>query len=194
LRYDVFALFWIKQKDLMKKLLLLIGITLFMNAASFAQCKELKEKKDSFTDKKERSGSVIIGNLFTKWKVDFSQSEDGNFVTWGIAMQGEFNRVFEAGTLMLFKLEDGTVLRLTTIDPTSPVTQAVGSGSGGVSIFTTYLLKFQLDNETVLKFAKSPIVDFKVEVPGQAIKNPPIKDRQMGNIQDVFECMAKGLK
>lgn len=178
----------------MKNLLMLIGLMLSTHAMSLAQCKELKEKKDDFSDKKERKGSVIIGNLFTKWKVDFAQSEDGNFVTWGIAMQGEFNRIFEAGTVMLFKLEDGTVLRLTTVEPTSPVTQAVGGGSSGVQVFTTYLLKFQLDDETVRKFAKSPIDNFKVEVPGQSIKNPPIKDRQMGNIQDVFQCMAQGLK
>ncbi|HRO43890.1 MAG TPA: hypothetical protein PL009_13720 [Flavipsychrobacter sp.] len=177
----------------MKNLLILIGLMLSIHTASFAQCKELKEKKDDFSDKKERTGSVIIGNLFTKWKIDFAQSEDGNFMTWGIAMQGEFNRVFEAGTLMLFKLEDGTMLRLNTMEPTSPVTQAIGGG-GSVQIFTTYLLKFQLDDETVRKFALSPIDNFKVEVPGLSIKNPPIKGKQMGNIQDVFQCMVKGLK
>lgn len=171
---------------------LLIGAILLLNVSASAQCKELKETKDAFSDHAERSAQVIIGNMRIKWSVDVYQSDGRNSMKWGIAMIGEFNQRFEEGTLMLLKLEDGTILKLKTSEASNPVTQAVSGGPGIVNVFTQYVLRFDLDKETLKKLANSPITDIKVDVPDQKIESPKVKDKQMEKLRSLFECMLEG--
>ena len=161
--------------------------------ASFAQnCKEVKEKKDAFTNKTEKSARIVIGNLMTKWLVEMFQSDGATTMKWGIAMQGEYNQKLEEGTKLLLKLEDGTVLTLNTSEPTTPITQVLSGGAGTVNVFSQYNLKFNLDKETLSALSSSIITDIKVDVPGLPIKNPKIKSSQMEKVMDVSGCFLKG--
>ena len=174
----------------MKNPFLLSCLLLVLTCNAIAQdCDGVKEKKDPFTNKTEKSARVIIGNLKIKWSVDVNQSDGETSMKWAIAMQGEFNQKFDVGTKLLLKLEDGTVLNLKTSEPSSPVTQAVNGGAGTINVFTTYSLKFVLSKESLTQLARSPIVDLKFDIPGQEIKNPKIKNNQMGKLQSVFTCL-----
>ena len=177
----------------MKKILVLLTLTLSICATASAQkCnKVLKEKKDAFSSKPEKTARVVFGNLTTRWLFDFSYIDGTSTVTLGIAMRGEFNQRLEVGTKLLLKLEDETVMTLETIEPTSPVTQVASGGAGTANIFTQYNLKFGLDEESINKLAASTITALKVDIPGQAIKNPPIKSKQMENVKDVFICLKQ---
>ena len=182
--------YYFGKKYSMKSTLFLVALSLVMSSSAIAQnCSELKEKKDPFTNKTEKTAKVTIGNLMTKWSVDINQSDGQTYMKWGIAMQGDFKQVFEQGTQLLLKLEDGSVLQLPTSEPSSPVTKVTDGGAGTVNIFTIYYLKFDLTKETLGKLAKSEITDIKVNVPGQEIKNPKIKSNQMGKLQDIFSCL-----
>jgi hypothetical protein len=110
---------------------------------------------------------------------------------WNIAMQGDFNQKINAGTNLLLKLADGTVIKLPTTETSNPVIQALNGGAGTINVFTTYVPKYNVPKETVAQLAKSPITDFKIDVSDQRIKNPKVKDNQMEKIQDVFKCRNK---
>lgn len=173
----------------MKKLLVILCACTLVYGPASAQCKKLKEKTDTFSGKTERTGHVVIGNLATKWKIDFAQSGDESSMTWGIAMVGEFNQRIEAGTPLLLKLADGSVLKLPTATPSSPVTQVTNGGAGTANIFSVYYLKYNLPKDVLTKLSQAQITDFKIDIPGQEIKNPKIKDSQMEDLQEMFTCL-----
>ena len=171
---------------------MLIAAALMISVSASAQnCNELKTEKDRFTDETVRHAKMTIGNLLTKWVIEVRETPKESFMTWSIAMQGEFNQKFETGAPLRLKLEDGTFLTLESVEPASPVTKATTSGSS-VNIFTIYNLKFKLTGKVVKPLAKSMIVDMQVDVPGQDIRNPKIKDRQMSKLQDIFICLLEG--
>lgn len=175
----------------MKKTLYLLTFALILGTNAIAQCGDVEEKKDAFTNKSTRHALIKIGNMAIKWGVEVEASEGKTTMKWHIAMQGEFNQKVDVGTNLLLKLADGTVVKLPTAEASSPVTQAYNGGAGTVVIFTTYILKFDVAEETIAQLAKSPITDIKVDVPDQRIKNPKIKESQMEKIQDVFKCLLK---
>ena len=173
-----------------KKFLLLFLLTACVANTTFAQdCGGVDEKKDSFTGKTIKSSRTVIGNLMMKWIVNMDQSDGATYMKWSIAMQGEYNQQLAVGTVLMLKLEDGKVLSLKTIEPTTPVTQALNGGSGTINVFSTYNLRFQLSKEELTALSKSSIEDLKIDVPGLSIKNPKIKGRQMGKIQDAAGCL-----
>lgn len=177
----------------MKKNLSLLALAILLSTAASAQkCdRVLKEKKDAFSDKTEKTARVVFGSLTTRWLFDFSYIEGNSTVTLGIAMRGEFNQRLETGTKLLLKLEDETILTLETIEPTSPVTQVADGGAGTASIFTQYYLKFGLDDKTINTLSASTITAMKVDVPGQEIKNASIKKKQMEKVREVFGCLKE---
>jgi hypothetical protein len=175
----------------MKKPLLLLALLLTIGANAFAQCGDVKEKKDPFSNKTTKHALVKLGNLSIKWAVEVDEVDGNVGMKWSIAMQGEFNQRINEGTDLLLKLADGTVIKLPTTEPSNPVTQALNGGAGTINVFTTYVLKYNVPKETVAQLAKSPITDFKIDVSDQRIKNPKVKDNQMEKIQDVFKCLNK---
>ncbi len=175
----------------MMKPLIMLAIALSVGISAKAQCGDVETKKDPFTDKTTKHARIKVGNMSVKWAVDVDAVDDKVVMKWTIAMQGEFNQRIEPGTNLLLKLVDGTVLKLPTTETSSPVTRALNGGAGTVVIFTTYVLKFDMSDETIAKMARSPITEFKIDVPDQHIKNPKIKESQMENIQDVFKCIQK---
>jgi len=170
-------------------LLVLILSTCLSNLATAQDCGGVDEKKDAFSGKTVKSARIFVGNLTTKWAVDLEQSEGATYMKWSIAVQGEYNQQLSVGTVLMLKLEDASIITLKTIEPTSPVTKATGGGAGTVNIFTTYILKFSLSRDDLAAMAKSPISDFKIDVAGQMIKNPKIKDKQMKKIMEASACL-----
>lgn len=149
----------------MKKILLSLTLLLAFGITAKAQCSDVEEKKDPFTNKTTKHARVKVGNLSIKWAVDVDVVDDKTTMKWTIAMQGEFNQRIEPGTNLLLKLADGTVLKLPSMETSSPVTQALNGGAGTVVIFTTYVLKFDMSAESIAQMATSPITDFKIDVP-----------------------------
>ena len=176
---------------MMKKLIILLSLAMAFGTKAVAQCGDVEEKKDPFSNSTTKHALIKIGNLAIKWGVEVDAADGKTTMKWHIAMQGEFNQKVDAGTNLLLKLADGTVLKLPTTESSSPVTQVYNGGAGTVVIFTTYILKFDIGNETIAQMAKSPITDIKVDVPDQRIKNPKIKENQMEKVQDVFKCLMK---
>ncbi len=169
----------------MKKLLLLSAFIGCTTAAVAQNCKSVDDKKDSFTGKTVRHARLVIGNVrTTRWMVELDQVDGQTSMKWNAVMRGEFNAAFPDGTIMLFKLEDGTVLKLGITEQTTPVSQFA---SGYVS--TQYELKFNLTKEELTHFAQSPIEAMKVDVPGMSINNPPIKDSQKEPITRACQCL-----
>jgi len=174
----------------MKKTILLFAFISCLVFNNFAQnCQIVKEKKDSFTNQVERSASVTLGDIFTRrWLIEFSQINGQSTMQWGVKMDGEQKLVFEKGTSLLLKLKDGTILNLKTTEQSDPVTQMAGAGFLA-KIITIFNLKFNLPVETLNLLSKNPIVDMKVEVPNQVIKNPEIRADQMEEFRTVCECL-----
>ncbi|HTN47759.1 MAG TPA: hypothetical protein VL098_15530 [Flavipsychrobacter sp.] len=177
----------------MKKLIALSILSLSLGNGGYAQnCKDLKESKDAFTNKIEKKAVVTLGaTMGTKWGVEFIQDDKETIMKWHIAMLGEYNTAIEAGTQLLLKLEDESILTLPTAEAAKPVTQAIGGGAGTVTVYSTFILKFVMNEEDLQKLAKALITNYKVDVSSMRIINPKEKEKQLKQIQNVCSCLLK---
>ena len=178
----------------MKKILTAAATLLFMSAGAYAQnCKLVKEKKDAFSDKSEKTAQVVTGKVSLmggiKWLWEFHQADGATSIKLSIAMMGEFNQPFEQGTRLLLKLENGKVLTLTTVNNANPVTQALNGGSGTINVFTTYMLSFKPAKEDLTALSQSTITDLKVDIPDRTIVSPKVVKKQMEQIMNVSGCL-----
>jgi len=178
----------------MKKIWILSLTLLASGLGTYAKnCKSVKDKKDAFSDKMERTAKVSIGKFNpmgggVKWLWEFLQADGATTFKLSVAMTGEFNQPFEQGTPLLLKLENGQLIKLETINSSNPVTQAI-TGSGTVAIFTTYMLSFKPSKEELIALSQSVITDLKVDIPDRTIKSPKVVNNQMEQIMDICGCL-----
>lgn len=176
-----------------------IFISLLLLTASIAgygqNCKGVKTEIDKFSKVETKNATINVGkiNLFiggVKWKLEFIQENGETTYKANIAILGEFNQVFGLDTKFYFLLDNDEVVAVTNTLPAKPVTQVLNDGNGNVTVFTTYILTFNLDKEELLRLGKGVVTDVKVEVPDQKIKSPTITKNKGQQLQDVVNCLA----
>ncbi len=166
-----------------------------LSLAGYGQCKIVKTQADKFNKKEYREASISVGSvkLFkggVKWLLTFSQEGGKTTLKASIAMEGEFNQVFDERTKFFFLLGNDQVIELENSVPAKPVTKAIVS-SGVAIIFSTYTLTLPISLENMRLMATSNVAEVKVEVPDQNIKSPDISKKEGQQINEIIKCLLE---
>jgi len=129
----------------MNKLILTIS---FVILASLSFGQKCKVQVDPFTNSK------VVSCEFGKYII-FSLKNNEILLRYQLQFDGEMNSEIPKGSLISFKLENGDIMELSTLDDASAVTIAGSTQSFTSAFVTEYFVTMKLTKEQLKSFASS---------------------------------------
>jgi hypothetical protein len=164
-----------------RKLLLLAIIIIASNFPCFSQKCEVS--KDPITGEK-----LITANYKDRWVYLESKNDQIKFsLMWWFS--GALNETVPKGSEVIFKLENGEIIKLNTVSDADPKRNA-----NQVGVFSAYTYEFIIDKAQLNKFASSKSVLIRLPDVKSGSSDMTGKD-QFGNLsKDYFKAIQKGSK
>jgi hypothetical protein len=168
----------------MKNIILLFFVILLLPSkrTSAQKCKLSRDEKDAFTGEITRTFSHYIH--VTKdgmvWNIHFERK--GNVYYWGYEPCSLGRALVNApiGTKVIVKLENGTIIENALEEDVKPTF---------VRETTHWKLLLKVNEETMRKFAASPITDIKTIIAYKEFYVSDLKDRRANIIQNGANCI-----
>ncbi len=168
----------------MKKisLLLLILFTIDCTQVSAQKC---KVAKDPITNE------TIASFDFKGRMVYYEHKQGKSTLEMRFTYGGQLNVIMEKGTELIFKLENGDILKLLTVSDATPKAQVVASQySAGVITYYSYVMAISKEDMAKLAGSKTILIRFPNGKGGQDDFIPKGRSKKIaGAIQKGAQCM-----
>ncbi len=176
------------QKRLITFIVLFICFFISNAEHLFAQNCKFKEEKDPFSNEVFKSAEYKIGPLTWNWILYLKQKNNNIEVSLNAESSGVSNTIISAGDTLYIRLENNEIIHLVSSQNVNP--NIFTKWSTG-TIWTKYLIQFEINDQLIRKLATSNITDMKININGNDLTLPKITKKQTTPIQKAFECLAQ---
>lgn len=170
----------------LKKLTVLSAIVVATTLSASAQkCNFDVDKKDDFTGAKVRNARVQFGTLFNRWFARLEQNGPKYYITVQASGAGNSNDIIPKGSKQLFRLENGSVVEVITIEDCAPV-QYVQQNARIISVYNP---KGEVSKEALKMLSESPTTRIRMTIAGKDYDSPELSDKEGKKIMNIAKCL-----
>ncbi|RYG39679.1 MAG: hypothetical protein EOO01_29080 [Chitinophagaceae bacterium] len=156
-------------------------------AVQAQKCKFDEDKKDPFGSGNHRLVTHKIGPPSWNWNFSLEQNDGKFYISMRMLRAGKMDEVYPAGRKVMLKLENGTIMELSSSQDFLPAFVVSNDGI----IWTNYIPKFEVSQQVVTDLSASRITDVKVTLGTENILLPKITEKQTEKIKESAGCLLK---
>ncbi len=140
-----------------------IVMTVALLLVSFAHVERAYAKKCSWADETTDLATGAVqrhtrNRLAHMWFIRFEEKSGKRFIAIEHAFYGAYNQELAPGQQWVGQFEDGTILKLASVEPSPPKAYVYGT------IMTDYMFRFEATDEALQLFATQPLVRFQMDL------------------------------
>ena len=145
-------------------------------------CRKIDIKKDPF-GKEMRSKAIFQGMGYLG--VGIYQLDGKNYLQMLFTMGGFVNAICPTGTPGKVALVDGTIIEMTSCKDSGPIKRA-----NSQTIYTQWVIDFEIDNPTLAQLSNSPIKAVQSMVNNQPLQLE-ISESDGYTLQEAADCLSQ---
>jgi hypothetical protein len=175
----------------MKKITLLLAMfcLVAINGLYAQKCDFDKDELDAYSKQKYRMVKHVFGSMVKKWVFIMEQKGDKYYVTLNMAENGDFIRnVAKAGTDLLMKMDNGTVVTATVETDAVPSVQLV---NGNTAINSQWMIKCVVTPEKLKLLSEALITGMRINMGDRDFDSPELKSKQGERIKQSAACLLQ---